>query len=130
MTCVCIDIVELYQSITALNLAIHVYEYIMYFTDYDLFTCTYMYLLKITQLERESTTHLGVLPKLNSSHVTDWYSLGRAYAHNKAYRLSIFSHEREFCSKSLLGRHALGTCMLGRTLYHNNIIMAKCFTRR
>ena len=46
--------------------------------------------------------------------MTGGHSLGGACDHNKAHGLSLFPHQREFCTEGLLGRYALG--MLGRTL--------------
>ena len=48
--------------------------------------------------------------------MTGEHSLGTggACGHIKVHRLSLFPHQREFCTEGLLGRHALG--MLGRTL--------------
>ena len=51
--------------------------------------------------------------------LTGGHCLGWACSHVKAFGSSPFLYQRKICTEGLLGRHALCTCMLGRTL--------KCF---
>ena len=43
------------------------------------------------------------------------HALGGGCGHIKVFGISLFAHQRKFCTEGLLGRYAL--CMLGRTLY-------------
>ena len=52
-------------------------------------------------------------PQVKFQGMTDWHTLGGACGYNKAYGLSLFPHQREFCPEVLLGQHASG--MLVRT---------------
>ena len=42
--------------------------------------------------------------------------MGVACGHIKGFGLFPFPHQRKLCAEGLQGRHALSTCMLGRTL--------------
>ena len=38
------------------------------------------------------------------------HTLGGGCGHIKAFKISLFTHQREFCTEGLLGRHALYIC--------------------
>ena len=57
---------------------------------------------------------LSVFSPSKIQGTTVGHTLGGGCGHIKAFGISLFTHQRKFCTEGLLGRHAL--CMLGRTL--------------
>ena len=64
----------------------------------------------------ELVTIIQRSPEVKFQLMTSGPTLGGASDHNKAHGLFPFPHQRKSCTEGLLGRHALGTCMLGKTL--------------
>ena len=57
---------------------------------------------------------LSVFSPSKIQGTTVGHTLGGGCGHIKAFGISLFTHQRKFCTEGLLGRHALR--MLGRTL--------------